>query len=179
MKCTLPRIILSALLMVCCCFSLVHAGLRLDAALEYRHQRDFFLSGSLHGQTKIDNTIVSVFGTFGGRLGARDVVVDRHAYFIQQKEKRTFLIFGLDGTLMVSPVAGLYGTAGFGHTWGWFKTQYYKVEAANGWFPTAGCGIHFTSPKDGHKMALRLGYQFKNIQTETSHGITLSLLVTE
>ncbi len=171
------RVVVSAVLLSS---SLLLAGVGVDVTGELRTGEesgisDFFLSGSLHGQVPIKNAILSGYCTFGGRLHSRDRYI-RSPMLLSVQERRTFLTFGLDGTYMATAVAGIYATTGIGYSWAWFKGL--TAKAQSGWFPQFGAGFHFTYPDSGHKLALRLGYLYKDLQLDSGHGIAITIFLT-
>ncbi|MFW5775168.1 MAG: hypothetical protein ACOCW2_02665 [Chitinivibrionales bacterium] len=159
------------------CRSLLFAGAGLEASAEYRTDNDFLLSGSALFSRSYRYGEASAFFTFGGRTyGRKEFVLNENREYDQLKEHRLFGILGFDATLMPTSRAGLYGKAGFGYSGGFYRgTSRTPPERVT---PVVGAGVQVSSPKeDNMTFSARLGYVYKDMCTDSPHGITLSFRI--
>ena len=140
-------------------------------------KRGDFLGGGSFYVPLIWSKGLSAYTGFDMRAGKRSVLVKTQDAYIQYKERRCLLEFGIDESVAFSGSFGFYIRGGYGYTFAWYKGS--SADADAGFTPTLQPGFFFVSKGDDLllRYRFRFGYTFIKTRTSGPHGFNISFQV--
>lgn len=148
-------------------------GVGLSADAQYRTSVDLYLSGGIL-VAAVPRIGLSAYGAFSGRPFRKKVLVRiGDGQYMQYREHRVQFEAGLDETLLLSDIIGVYARAGVGYTHAWYNGSIRR--APTGATAVFGTGLHVGhAPASATGGAIRVGYVYANLKAASPHGITVS-----